>query len=73
MFYSEHVLAKKGPLGRIWLAAHWEKKLSKNHTLQTDIPSAVGMSPPCIPSPASCQTVKIPFWGLPLNSPREAA
>lgn len=29
MFYSEFILAKKGPLGRIWLAAHWSKKLTR--------------------------------------------
>mmetsp|Transcript_34292 Transcript_34292/g.77518 ORF Transcript_34292/g.77518 Transcript_34292/m.77518 type:complete len:109 (-) Transcript_34292:1235-1561(-) len=26
MFYSQIILAKKGPLGKIWLAAHWDKK-----------------------------------------------
>ena len=29
MFYAHFVLAKKGPLARIWLAAHWDKKLTK--------------------------------------------
>ena len=29
MFYAQFVLSKKGPLAKIWLAAHWEKKLSK--------------------------------------------
>jgi len=29
MFYSQIILAKKGPLGKIWLAAHWDKKLTK--------------------------------------------
>jgi cohesin complex subunit SCC1 len=23
VFYSQIILAKKGPLGKIWLAAHW--------------------------------------------------
>ena len=41
MFFSEFVLAKKGPLGKIWLAAHWEKKLTKTQIFQTDIPTAV--------------------------------
>jgi cohesin complex subunit SCC1 len=30
MFYSQVILARKGPLGKIWLAAHFDKKLSKN-------------------------------------------
>lgn len=30
MFYHEFVLAKKGTLGNVWLAAHWEKKLSRS-------------------------------------------
>ena len=29
MFYSQVILAKKGPLGNIWLAAHWDRKLTK--------------------------------------------
>ncbi|XP_063934008.1 double-strand-break repair protein rad21 homolog isoform X3 [Zophobas morio] len=37
MFYSKYVFAKSGPLGKIWLAAHWEKKLTKQHVMQTDI------------------------------------
>jgi hypothetical protein len=30
MFYHEFVLAKRGTLGKVWLAAHWEKKLSRS-------------------------------------------
>jgi len=41
MFYSQYVLAKKGPLGKIWLAAHVEKKLQKPHIMETDIPESV--------------------------------
>ena len=44
MFYSELVLAKKGPLGRIWLAAHWDRKLTKQQILQADLPRAVGIA-----------------------------
>jgi cohesin complex subunit SCC1 len=29
MFYSQIILAKKGPLGMIWLASHWLEKLKK--------------------------------------------
>ena len=42
MFYSQLLLAKKGPLGKVWLAAHWEKKLNKQTILQTDIKATVG-------------------------------
>lgn len=30
MFFSTYVLTKKGPLAKVWLAAHWDKKLTKN-------------------------------------------
>ncbi len=30
MFYGQFVLSKKGPLSKIWLAAHWERKLSRH-------------------------------------------
>ncbi|GMT05500.1 hypothetical protein PENTCL1PPCAC_27674, partial [Pristionchus entomophagus] len=41
MFYAQFVLSKKGPLAKIWLAAHWEKKLSKAQIYETDIKEAV--------------------------------
>ncbi|KAF5326155.1 hypothetical protein D9611_000150 [Ephemerocybe angulata] len=41
MFYSETILSRRGPLGRVWLAAHMERKLSKSQTLQTDIEQSV--------------------------------
>ncbi|XP_013777469.1 double-strand-break repair protein rad21 homolog [Limulus polyphemus] len=41
MFYAHFVLAKKGPLARIWLAAHWDKKLTKAHVFETNIESSV--------------------------------
>lgn len=41
MFYSEVILAKRGPLARVWLAAHWERKLSKTQFLQTSIEKSV--------------------------------
>lgn len=37
MFYSQIVLAKKGPLAKIWLAAHWDKKLTRTIVFHTDI------------------------------------
>lgn len=41
MFYAHYVLSKKGPLARIWLAAHWDKKLTKAHVFETDIGDSV--------------------------------
>ncbi|EJW69894.1 hypothetical protein WUBG_19199, partial [Wuchereria bancrofti] len=32
---------KKGPLAKIWLAAHWEKKLSKAQIYETNVQDAV--------------------------------
>ncbi|KAJ1854054.1 sister chromatid cohesion protein 1 [Coemansia sp. RSA 1822] len=42
MFYAEAILSKKGPLAKVWLAAHLERKLTKPQLLQTSIPSSVG-------------------------------
>ena len=41
MFYSQLILAKKGPLGRIWLAAHFHKKLNKKEIFSTSIRDSV--------------------------------
>ena len=41
MFYSQLILAKKGPLGRIWLAAHFQKKLNKKEIFSTSIHESV--------------------------------
>lgn len=42
MFYSQIILAKKGPLGKVWLAAHWgDKKLGRPQIFSTDIASSV--------------------------------
>ena len=41
MFYSQVILARKGPLGKIWLAAHFDKKLTKNQIFATDISDSV--------------------------------
>ncbi|CAJ0576663.1 unnamed protein product, partial [Mesorhabditis spiculigera] len=40
MFYAQFVLSKKGPLSKIWLAAHWEKKLSKAQIYETNVQDA---------------------------------
>ncbi|XP_072175982.1 double-strand-break repair protein rad21 homolog [Diadema setosum] len=41
MFYAHFVLSKKGPLAKIWLAAHWDKKLTKAHVFETNVSSCV--------------------------------
>lgn len=48
MFYSQFVLAKKGPLGKVWLAAHWGKKLNKTEIFKTDIAESVGTVHPTL-------------------------
>ncbi|PON55409.1 Rad21/Rec8-like protein [Parasponia andersonii] len=47
MFYSQFILAKKGPLGTIWIAAHLERKLRKNQVADTDIGVSVGWGARC--------------------------
>lgn len=46
MFYSQLILAKKGPLGTIWIAAHLERKLRKNQVTETNISVSVGKCAP---------------------------
>lgn len=46
MFYSQDVLTCKGPLANMWLAAHWDRKLSKAQIFQTNIQSSVGKLSP---------------------------
>jgi cohesin complex subunit SCC1 len=41
MFYSEELVAKTGPLARVWLAANIDRKLSKSAVLQSDIPQSI--------------------------------
>ncbi|XP_058225203.1 sister chromatid cohesion 1 protein 3 [Rhododendron vialii] len=41
MFYSHTFLARKGPLGTVWCAAHLQHKLKKSHYTSTDISSTV--------------------------------
>jgi hypothetical protein len=42
MFYAQLILAKKGVLGKIWLAAHWDKKLNRQLIFQTDVTQSAG-------------------------------
>ncbi|KAJ8645225.1 hypothetical protein MRB53_006973 [Persea americana] len=41
MFYSRSFLARKSPLGTIWIAAHLHHKLRKSQVVVTNIPSSV--------------------------------
>ena len=41
MFYSQVLLAKKGTLGKVWLAAHQDRKLTKQQIGNSDIRSLV--------------------------------
>ena len=38
---TQTLLAKKGILARVWLAAHWDKKLTKAHVMRTDLEAIV--------------------------------
>jgi cohesin complex subunit SCC1 len=42
MFYSHTILARKSPLGTVWIAAHLERKIKKPQIDSIDIPSYAG-------------------------------
>lgn len=41
MFYAHEILAKKGPLSVIWIAAHLDRKLGKKAVFETNIGASV--------------------------------
>ncbi len=41
MFYSQLLLSKKGALGKAWLAAHYDKKLTRQQIQNTSVKSLV--------------------------------
>ncbi|KAF8110740.1 hypothetical protein N665_0079s0055 [Sinapis alba] len=43
MFYSHAYLARKGPLGTVWAAAHLQQRLKKSHYTSTNIPKTVDL------------------------------
>ena len=45
MFYSQYILAKRGPLGTIWIAAHLDRRLRKQQITETDVAIAVRACP----------------------------
>ncbi|CAO3642609.1 unnamed protein product [Cunninghamella blakesleeana] len=38
---SDQLTAKQGPLSRVWLASHWERKISKAQFLHTNLNTAI--------------------------------
>ncbi|KEY74905.1 hypothetical protein S7711_01263 [Stachybotrys chartarum IBT 7711] len=43
MFFSQALLLKSGPLARIWLSAHLDRKLSKKKVLQSNIADSIAV------------------------------
>ncbi|CAK0784792.1 hypothetical protein CVIRNUC_007996 [Coccomyxa viridis] len=41
MFYSTQILAKKGPLGTIWIAAHLDRRLKRHQVFEANIAISV--------------------------------
>lgn len=41
MFYSNQILARKGPLGLVWIAAHMDRQLKRQQINSTSIPASV--------------------------------
>lgn len=44
MLLTELILSKRGPLAKVWLSAHHERKLSKQQALGVDVGESVGES-----------------------------
>ncbi|XP_010785699.1 double-strand-break repair protein rad21-like protein 1 [Notothenia coriiceps] len=41
MFYTQLFTSKRGPLAKIWLAAHWERKLTKAQVFECNIETTI--------------------------------
>ncbi|XP_038578218.1 double-strand-break repair protein rad21-like protein 1 isoform X1 [Micropterus salmoides] len=41
MFYTQLFTSKRGPLAKIWLAAHWERKLTKAHVFECNLETSI--------------------------------
>ncbi|XP_013015140.1 double-strand-break repair protein rad21-like protein 1 [Cavia porcellus] len=41
MFYTHVLMNRRGPLAKIWLAAHWEKKLTKAHVFECNLETTI--------------------------------
>uniref|UniRef100_A0A8D3AR00 Rad21/Rec8-like protein N-terminal domain-containing protein n=1 Tax=Scophthalmus maximus TaxID=52904 RepID=A0A8D3AR00_SCOMX len=53
LFYTQLFTSKRGPLARIWLAAHWERKLTKAHVFECNLETTIRD----IMSPTVCMTI----------------
>lgn len=42
MLSDQLLIARRGPLARVWLASHWERKISKSQFLQTNLEKTIG-------------------------------
>jgi len=41
-FYTAQLFtSKRGPLAQIWLAAHWERKLTKTHVFECNLETTI--------------------------------
>ncbi|KAM6982000.1 double-strand-break repair protein rad21-like protein 1 [Tautogolabrus adspersus] len=41
MFFTQLFTSKRGPLAKIWLAAHWERKLTKAHVFECNLETTI--------------------------------
>ncbi|GAA6216576.1 double-strand-break repair protein rad21 homolog isoform X2 [Lates japonicus] len=41
MFFTQLFTSKRGPLAKIWLAAHWERKLTKAHVFECNLEATI--------------------------------
>ncbi|XP_034263751.1 double-strand-break repair protein rad21-like protein 1 isoform X1 [Pantherophis guttatus] len=41
MFYMQLLINKRGPLSKIWLAAHWDKKVTKAHIFECNLEATI--------------------------------
>ncbi|MCJ8735302.1 hypothetical protein PDJAM_G00245260 [Pangasius djambal] len=41
VFFTQLFTSKRGPLARIWLAAHWEKKITKAHVFECNLEATI--------------------------------
>lgn len=57
MFYSQFILSKKTPLGRIWMAAH-DRRLTAQQIHALDIVKSVGAPQRCVSRPAPALTAE---------------
>lgn len=39
--FTQLFTSKRGPLARIWLAAHWEKKITKAHVFECNLEATI--------------------------------